>query len=233
VKTTLAALSAGLCLAAAAAHAATVTLDFDGLDGRATVNERILDFYAGGQGSAGSAGGPDFGITFSPEAVAICAFPACISSNVAGAPSGPNVLGVLPDTTAVMNIAGGFDQALQFMWMTTTTAHVTLWSGLGGTGTMLNGVTLFGQPSGSNADGCSGRTFCPFLPASVQALGVVHSITFENFTHGVIDDLTLFGAAGGNPDAVPEPGAWALMISGFGLAGAALRRRRRRTLVAA
>jgi hypothetical protein len=223
VKTTLAALSAGLCLAATAAHAATVTLDFDGLNGDARVNERVLDFYAGGQGSDGSAGGADFGITFSPEAIAICASPAC-NSNVAGAPSGPNVLGVLPDTTMVMDIAGGFDQALQFSWISTQTAHVTLWSGLGGTGTQLNGITLFGQPSGSNTDGCSGHTFCPFLPASLQALGVVHSIKFEGFTHGVVDDLTLFGAT--VPDAVPEPAAWALMISGFGLAGAALRRRR-------
>ena len=31
------------------------------------------------------------------------------------------------------------------------------------------------------------------------------------------------------PAAVPEPGAWALMIAGFGLAGAALRQRRRVT----
>ncbi|PZQ42179.1 MAG: hypothetical protein DI570_29865, partial [Phenylobacterium zucineum] len=32
--------------------------------------------------------------------------------------------------------------------------------------------------------------------------------------------------------AIPEPGTWALMIAGFGLAGAALRRRRAQTAFA-
>lgn len=35
------------------------------------------------------------------------------------------------------------------------------------------------------------------------------------------------------PSAVPEPGAWALMITGFGLAGTALRRQRRMAMIAA
>lgn len=42
--------------------------------------------------------------------------------------------------------------------------------------------------------------------------------------HGLI--LNLRGQVLAGPAAVPEPGAWALMITGFGLAGAALRRRR-------
>ena len=37
----------------------------------------------------------------------------------------------------------------------------------------------------------------------------------------------------GVPSAAPEPSAWALMIAGFGAAGAALRRRNRRTVSAA
>jgi hypothetical protein len=38
----------------------------------------------------------------------------------------------------------------------------------------------------------------------------------------IVDNITITQAAGG----VPEPATWALMLSGFGMAGAALRRRR-------
>ena len=37
--------------------------------------------------------------------------------------------------------------------------------------------------------------------------------------------ITFFGSAGGIGGAVPEPATWALMILGFGFAGAAMRRR--------
>ena len=46
---------------------------------------------------------------------------------------------------------------------------------------------------------------------------------------GVADNFSFDGAAA---PGVPEPAAWALMISGFGLAGAAARRRGRRGIVA-
>lgn len=42
----------------------------------------------------------------------------------------------------------------------------------------------------------------------------------------VLDDLSFTGATQSGSTAVPEPATWALMIGGFGLAGAALRRRR-------
>ncbi|MBL8555690.1 MAG: PEPxxWA-CTERM sorting domain-containing protein [Phenylobacterium sp.] len=43
---------------------------------------------------------------------------------------------------------------------------------------------------------------------------------------GVIYDNFRFTAGGSNGGGVPEPAAWALMLAGFGIAGATLRRRR-------
>ena len=48
-----------------------------------------------------------------------------------------------------------------------------------------------------------------------------------------IDDITLTRSSGDNQDirpAVPEPASWAMMVGGFGLVGAALRRRQRKAL---
>ena len=54
-----------------------------------------------------------------------------------------------------------------------------------------------------------------------------------NQTGGIqVDDLS-FASEGGATGAVPEPAAWALMIAGFGMAGATLRRRRAAALHAA
>jgi hypothetical protein len=51
--------------------------------------------------------------------------------------------------------------------------------------------------------------------------GVVNAIDEFNPSFLLVDDFHM--------DLVPEPSAWALMIAGFGLAGAALRRRRAAT----
>jgi hypothetical protein len=53
--------------------------------------------------------------------------------------------------------------------------------------------------------------------------GTSHTIQFFQDLNGwtFVSEIDFLGTA-----AVPEPGTWALMIAGFGLAGAALRRRR-------
>lgn len=47
---------------------------------------------------------------------------------------------------------------------------------------------------------------------------------FQDFTRA---DLIAFDVMGYDAIAVPEPATWAMMIGGFGFAGAAARRRRK------
>jgi hypothetical protein len=60
------------------------------------------------------------------------------------------------------------------------------------------------------------------LSAYSNIVGLVLS---SNDPYGLAYDDFRFETAGGNPGGVPEPASWAMLITGFGLAGAALRRR--------
>jgi hypothetical protein len=60
-------------------------------------------------------------------------------------------------------------------------------------------------------------------------IALVNQNTVRDGNDFVLDDIA-FGTA--RPGSVPEPAAWALMIGGFGMAGAALRRRRASALLA-
>jgi hypothetical protein len=92
----------------------------------------------------------------------------------------------------------------------------------------LNGTAILGSDSGSAIGGFSSWTN---FAASSDFQAGANTLTF---------DVVNFGQASGNPsglrveflssnegNAVPEPASWALMIGGFGLTGAALRRQRR------
>jgi len=97
---------------------------------------------------------------------------------------------------------------------------IRIWSGLNGTGTLLASMDL------GISHGCEDFTDCSFESVDKSFVGLGRSVEFVNFDFGLtgFDDIGLTLADAHS--AAPEPAAWALMIGGFGLAGAALRRRR-------
>lgn len=88
---------------------------------------------------------------------------------------------------------------------------------------MVNGAEVWNQIL---APSSTAPTFYSFNKSSVDAVvftsfgGVQHAGYDGDGAHFAIDDVTFASANG-----VPEPAAWAMMLAGFGLVGAAMRRR--------
>lgn len=207
---TLAAILATIfTLGAAGSSAASVVLDFSGVGEGAAVQ----DYYNGGTDSQGNSG-PNYGINFSGNSLGIHAYNGCCSPD-------PGIVYYLSGGAATMNVAAGFDTGFSFYYSSSNNAFINVYDGLNGTGTVLATLSLANQYS----NGCN-NGYCNWTPIGVTFAGTAHSVDFGGGDNNVgYDDITL-GSAKAGGGAVPEPATWALMISGFGLAGVALRRRR-------
>ncbi len=187
----------------------------------------ILEFYNGGTASNGVSG-PNVGVSFAANAKARCLNTATVRcplpkpmpepsrDNQGGAKSRKGGLST-PDPSTFANVGTGFSDALAFYYVLGdgSTGDVSVFSGLNGSGTLLGQLTL-----APNAVGCLPELaeLCPFQRAAFSFSGVAHSVVFAGTLDQIaFDDVTL---------GVPEPANWALMIIGFGVTGAALRRRR-------
>jgi hypothetical protein len=118
---------------------------------------------------------------------------------------------------------GSFDAGSIFLTGggTFTSAEFNLFSALAGTTSVeisINGgpVQTFALGGGEN-----------FFGISATGGDTITSIAFDTNGSGVSDLRQL--RLGGVAAAVPEPGTWALMLLGFGVVGASMRRRRRTT----
>lgn len=182
-----AAASLALC---SPANAALVLIDLDDVP----TTDLVDEFYNGGTSSSGATG-TNFGISFS-NFLALTGF---------GETSGPNfVTATAP--TAIINSSIAFTE-FSFTAGSFAPGTVSVFSGLGGTGTLLGSFTgALGDPFSFSAQSV---TFTG-QARSVVITGGASTLGFDDFQF-----LT-----------VPEPTSWALLIFGFAAVGGVMRSKR-------
>lgn len=192
----------------------------------------IRNFYNGGTSEAGTSG-PNFGIDFSPNALAVClnAFVNSALVDCSGASRGGlgdpasrfSALIFTEGGQTFMNRAAGFVGMFSFVYTALDDgAQFWVWSGLSGTGTLLGTRSLAATPIGS-CDAFN-APFCPFVPMDLTFSGTALSVTFSGVADQVALDDVMFGVP--RTSIVPEPNSAALMFAGLALVGLAARGRR-------
>jgi len=224
-----------LCALGGSAQAAVVSLNFEGVNATYPSGfANILEFYNGGVSSDGTTG-TNYGVSFGSNALAIClnTLSGSCSNTSRGGLGDPNSqkggLFFLDGSQTFMNMAAGFDTGFSFNYVSVSfSGSVGVYDGLNGTGNLLATLSL-----APNSGSCPGYNagFCPFSAKGVTFDGIGKSISFAGVANQIVFDDITFGSAIPGPDTgpgngVPEPATWAMMIAGFGMAGAALRRRR-------
>ena len=207
---------------------AAITLNFEGVDTNPPTAPIVYfgDFYNGGSSTLGTVG-VDYGVTFGNRGALACLNTTTdVCSNVSrGGQGDPASQGgglVFYDDDSFINFAEGFDTQLTLFYAALGVggASAQVYDGEKGTGNLLATLAL-----PVNAAGCGAAygnpSFCPFERLQVSFAGTAKSIWFTGVTNYVVfDDITVGAIA-----PVPEPGAWVLMILGFGVMGRRLRRR--------
>lgn len=144
MKKTVGILALVLLVGVVAAQAGTIVLTFEGLKDE----ETVLNYYNGGFGGSGSGPGPNYGITFGSDSLALISGEFGGSGNFSGAPSMPTVLFFLTGPGDIMNVPAGFTTGFSFFYSAINAPGVVnVYSGLDGTGTLLASLNLSTTPS--------------------------------------------------------------------------------------
>lgn len=199
-------------LAVSSASANVVVLNFQGLGDQ----EEVLNYYNGGHGGSGSGPGPNYGITFGSDSLAIISTQAGGGGTFAGNPGGNTALFFLSGSGDVMNVAGGFTTGFSFYYSAINDpGTVKVWSGLNDTGTLLATLNLPVTASQAGSATCGGNQFCPFVAFGVTFSGTAMSVDFSGTANQIaFGDITLGDANAGGGSA-PEPSTYLLLTGGL------------------
>jgi hypothetical protein len=213
-----------LALGTAVASASSVTLTFTGLQDE----EAIDNYYNGGVGGNGSGPGPNYGIAFSSNSLAIISEADGGTGNFDNVPppAGTTIAFFLNGVGDTMDVAAGFDTGFSFDYSATTTGSVSVYSGLDGTGTLLATLNLAAN-DGTSCDS-SDFTYTCWTEQGVAFGGTAESVVFGGAADFIGFANITIGASSVPPPSTPEPGSLVLLGSSlFGGAGMMLRRRHR------
>ena len=127
------------------------------------------------------------------------------------------------DKNALKSSAGGFasDDEVAALGLLGLTGDIKVLEKINGSGDfvqLLNGITYIGVHYGRG----NGPVDVPGGVTAFYRFDAGVNLDEITFTPGSISSVSLYSTG----PAVPEPATWAMMIGGFGLLGAAARRRR-------
>jgi len=214
----IAAVSVVLLICAAAHANSTELLTFEGLKDLSSVG----NFYNG----SGPNGTPNYGVSFSQNFYGITSFMNGGVGDFTPSPLGTPAIFLNGPTgaavTGTMNVTSGFTGGINFFYTAGFAPGqmetVTIWSGAGGTGTVLATINL-----GNNNASCTSLAYCTWTLAGASFSGTAKSVTFT----GPANELGLaMITLGQSTTAIPEPAS--VLLLGTGIAGAAFTRIRRR-----